>query len=150
MMGSSETDRPEESLIIRTWQERSGSDFPRSVRLLKHASFEQVYQKGQRTFSGHMTVFFLRRESALEVELGRGPRVGFTVGRVLGGAVERNRIKRRMRSAVRQRLSMLDAPVDVVINPKKTVLTADFSKLVEEIERAFCAVVQRTTDRNKS
>jgi ribonuclease P protein component len=74
-----------------------------------------------------------------------GPRVGFTVGRVLGGAVERNRMRRRLREAVRLELAALNAPVDVVINPKKLVLTADFADLVNEVGRAF-EVIQKQTD----
>lgn len=89
-----------------------------------------MYQTGKRHFCGHMTVFYLRRASGL-------PRVGFTVGRVLGGAVVRNRIKRRLREAVRRRLAALAAPVDLVINPKKSVLTLDFAELDRELARAF-------------
>ena len=104
--------------------------FPKSARLLKHADFDHVYQNGKRQFSGHMTLFFLPRESG-------SPRVGFTVGRVLGGAVQRNRIKRRLREAVRHQLAGLAVPVDVVINPKKSVLTADFAELESEVGKAF-------------
>jgi ribonuclease P protein component len=68
------------------------------------------------------------------------PRIGFTVGRALGPAVVRNRIRRRVREAVRQHLLRLTAPVDVVINPKKSALTADFTALLEEIERAFAKI----------
>ena len=71
------------------------SKFPRSVRLLRHADFEQVYKQGRRHFAAHMTVFYLPRQRA------EGVRVGFTVGKVLGGAVVRNRMKRRLREAVR-------------------------------------------------
>ena len=52
----------------------------------------------------------------------RGPRIGFTVGKVLGGAVVRNRMKRRLREAVRLH-GPIPAAVDVVINPKKSLLT---------------------------
>ena len=107
-----------------------GARFPKSSRLLKHADFDLVYQNGKRQFSGHMTVFSLRRASG-------APRVGFTVGRVLGGAVARNRIKRRLREAVRRHLHALSAPVDLVINPKKSVLTLDFSQLESEVAKAF-------------
>ena len=72
--------------------------FPKSAHLLKHADFQRVYQNGKRHFSGNLTAFYLRRNS----DDGASPvRVGFTVGKVLGGAVERNRIRRRTREAVR-------------------------------------------------
>ena len=107
--------------------------FPKSAHLLKHADFDRVYREGKRHFSRPMTFFYLRRQT----ESDGGPRVGFTVGRVLGPAVERNRMRRRLREAVRLELPQLNAPVDVVINPKKSVLTAEFGELVREVGRAF-------------
>jgi ribonuclease P protein component len=99
--------------------------------LLRHADFERVYKQGRRHFAAHMTVFYLLRSE------GEGLRVGFTVGRVLGGAVQRNRMKRRLREAVRLQRPAESVPVDVVINPKKTLLTADFAEVEKEIVRAF-------------
>ena len=87
-----------------------------------------------------MTVFYLPQPQTPEAS---GPRIGFTVGRVLGGAVQRNRIKRRLREAARLHLPELTARVDVVINPKKSVLTAEFGQIEAEVSRAF-QVVQRT------
>jgi len=115
----------------------SRARFSRSSRLLRHADFERVYKQGQRHFAAHMTVFYLRRAQ------GDAARVGFTVGRVLGGAVDRNRMKRRLREAVRRHLPP-GVPVDVVINPKKSLLTADFADLLDEVSRAF-AVIQKDT-----
>ena len=66
--------------------------FPKSRRLLRHADFERVYKQGRRHFAVHMTVFYLQREN-----VPAGLRVGFTVSKVLGGAVQRNRMKRRLR-----------------------------------------------------
>ena len=80
--------------------------FSRLGRLLKHSDFDRVYKEGRRHFSSHMTVFYLRRAEGGSTETAppeKLARVGFTVGRVLGGAVERNRIKRRLREAVRLR-----------------------------------------------
>jgi ribonuclease P protein component len=66
--------------------------------------------------------------------------VGFTVPRALGAAVERNRIRRRVREAVRlNRRDMGDA-VDVVIHPKKSALAADFAGLRDEMARAFARI----------
>ena len=118
------------------------SKFPKSRRLLKHADFQRVYQAGRRQFTGNMTVFFLRREAALAGE----PRVGLTVGKVLGGAVDRNRIKRRMREAVRLSVASLTRDVDVVLHPRRTVLTAEFAGLQEEVSRIF-ATVQKSRDK---
>jgi ribonuclease P protein component len=105
--------------------------YPRSVRLLRHGDFERVYEQGQRHFSPHMTVFFLGRDA------GAGLRVGFTVSRALGGAVDRNRMKRRLREAVRLRRPPARVAVDVVVNPKRSLLTVDFETLLNEIARAF-------------
>lgn len=111
--------------------------FTGSMRLLRHSDFERVYKKGRRHFAAHLTVFYLLRES------GEGLRVGFTVGRALGGAVERNRMKRRLRESVRLRWPGARVPVDVVINPKKSVLKIEFGELENEIGRAF-EVIQKS------
>ena len=111
--------------------------FPRSIRLLRHSDFERVYQKGRRHFSPHMTVFYLRRDSD------EGLRIGFTVSRALGGAVDRNRMKRRLREGVRLRRPAGGAAVDVVINPKRSLLTADFETVLKEIARAFEIIEQK-------
>lgn len=130
---------------------KAGVGFARAARLLKHADFERVYKQGRRHFSANMTVFYLRRAQGASRE-GRA-RVGLTVGRVLGGAVQRNRIKRRLREAVRQRRSVLElgfedaggmdvVGVDVVINPKKSVLTVEFGVVLEEVGRALEAIAK--------
>ncbi len=106
-------------------------------RLLKHADFQRVYQNGRRQFTGNMTVFFLRRGDEA------GQRVGFTVGKVLGGAVERNRIKRRMREAVRLSPATWDGPLDVVFNPRKSVLSLPFAELLSEVTRGLRLAEQR-------
>jgi ribonuclease P protein component len=118
-----------------------GTGFPRTARLLKHADFERVYKQGRRHFSPHMTVFYLVQATDASQE--KRARVGFTVGRVLGGAVERNLIKRRLREAVRLRRSKLGHAVDIVINPKKSILTLEFAAVLEEVGRAFDAITKR-------
>jgi len=69
--------------------------------------------------------------------------------RLLGGAVTRNRIKRRLREAVRLRRSVLKSAgaVDVVINPKKPVLTLEFSVVLEEVGRAMDVIAKKLAEK---
>jgi ribonuclease P protein component len=113
--------------------------FPRSLRLNRRGDFEKVYKHGRRHFAAHLTVFYLGRER------GGGPRIGLRVGRVLGAAVERNRIKRRLREALRLHRSELSSAVDVIVHPKKSALKVDFAGLEKEIQRAFEAVERAVT-----
>jgi len=119
---------------VKQTSNKVSQGFPRDARLLKHADFQVVYKQGRKHFSGNMTAFYRENQSIA------GPRVGFTVGKVLGGAVDRNRIRRRMRSAVRNHLRELARPLDVVLHPRKSVLTLEFSQLDAEIMQVFTAV----------
>ncbi len=111
--------------------------FPKTSRLLKHADFQAVYEQGKKRFSGNVTVFYRERKDAA------GPRVGFAVGKLLGGAVERNRIRRRLRAAVGRRLGLMARPLDVVMHPRKSVLTLEFARLDAEIDRLFRGLSQK-------
>ena len=123
-----------------------GHKFPKSKRLLRHSDFQRVYQQGRRQFTGNMTVFFLRRSSEEMLVPASSPRVGFTVGKVLGNSVERSRIKRKMREAVRLSWPAETASVDVVFNPRKSVLQMEFSELAAEVQRGLKLAVQRARE----
>ena len=89
-----------------------------------------------------MTVFFLPQAT------GEGnARVGFTVGKVLGAAVQRNRIKRRLREAVRLQRFALRGAIDIVINPKKSVLDLEFARLLEEVGQAFDVIAKKVVEK---
>ena len=64
-----------------------------------------------------------------------GPRVGLTAGKVLGKAHERNRIKRRMREVLRRHVELLPEGFDLILHPRRTVMTLEFTKLEAEIVR---------------
>jgi len=97
-----------------------------------------------------MTVFYLERQASgsASAQQGSGLRVGFTVGRALGGAVQRNRMKRRLREAVRLTRPRPGPNADVVINPKKAVLTVGFEPLLNEVRQAFVAMEKKLGGKN--
>jgi len=133
---------------------KKAARFPRTARLLRHADFERVYKQGRRHFSASLTVFYFPRPEAPTRVAGTAPslrttaglRVGFTVGRALGGAVQRNRMKRRLREAVRMSLPQAGVAADVVINPKKSLLTTDFPAILHEVARAFAVIEQKLSE----
>ncbi len=147
------------SARLGTWPDfampsKKTARFPRTARLLRHADFERVYQQGRRHFSVSITVFYCPRpeqqstvtasdESSTRTSVPSGLRIGFTVGRTLGGAVQRNRIKRRLREAVRMSRPPAGVAADVVINPKKSSLATDFAALLIEVTRAFAVIEQK-------
>jgi ribonuclease P protein component len=69
-------------------------------------------------------------------------RFGFTVPRALGKAVQRNRIRRRLREAVRTQLAAAPAHWSIVFNPRRTVLDAPFEDLRREVGRIFARCKQ--------
>ena len=64
------------------------------------------------------------------------PRVGVVVPRYSGSAVDRNRLKRRLRELVRTRLLPAVPAVDVVIRARPEAYAAPFDALTVDVERA--------------
>jgi ribonuclease P protein component len=126
-------------------------NFPRSARLSRHADFERVYKQGRRHFSASMTVFYRQRQEGTGpgIPAAEGVRIGFTVSKALGGAVQRNRMRRRLREAVRHCRPLPAVSVDIVINPKKALLTVDFTAIVNEVGRAFVVIEEKLSKLNK-
>lgn len=113
----------------------SGCRFPKSCRLRKRSEFQRVYDQGKRWNCPLFSVVFAATATGLS-------RVGLTVPRALGKAVVRNRIRRRMREAVRQELWRLQPAGngkawDFVFHPRKPVLNIPMSALRGEVERVF-------------
>ena len=106
------------------------------LRLRKHADYGRVYGATKKQHARQMSYFVARRPPERRSETA-GPRIGLTVGKVLGNAVERNRIKRRMRECVRRHAGLLDFPVDVILHPRRAVLEMDARALDREGASVF-------------
>jgi len=120
---------------------------PMNYRLRKHADYQRVYKAGRKQFGRQMAYFFALRDEAAAARCDtEGPRIGLTVPKALGKAVARNRIKRRMREAVRRALPMLSAPVDVVLHPKRSVLEAEFAGIEREVTTIFRSIEARAIE----
>lgn len=138
---------------------RATEDAPRVGRLTKRREFVAA-ASGRRFHSERMTVQGRLRDDD-------GPlRVGFTVTKKVGHAVERNRIKRRLRHATREALARApgvgdarhdaapgpDAgptlppqplpPADVVVVARRPALEAAYSSLIDDFVRALHLVTK--------
>jgi ribonuclease P protein component len=127
------------------------------MRLLKRAEYEAVYGAGQRRSSPQFSVFF-RAQTALPKEAfgrefpregssaktlaaGNSPsRFGISVKKALGGAVTRNRIKRRVREILRRNRTEIPTGWDIVIHPRATVARAAFAPLEAELVRLLRSI----------
>jgi ribonuclease P protein component len=105
-------------------------------RLRKHADYQRAYAASRKRQSSSMSWFLAPQTPAFAgAPLPPGPRVGLTAGKVLGKAHERNRIKRRMREALRRHVDLLAGSFDLILHPRRVVLTQEFAKLEAEIVR---------------
>jgi ribonuclease P protein component len=106
------------------------------ARLQRHADYQRAYAGGRKRQSASMSWFLAMQQPAYaSAALPVGPRVGLTAGKVLGKANERNRIKRRMREALRRYVDLLPQGFDLILHPRRIVLTLEFGKLEAEIVR---------------
>ena len=111
---------------------KSGLEYPRDARLVRKAEFDAVYRAGKRRSSSHFTVFLKTNDLPQS-------RFGFSIKRALGGAVVRNRIRRRIREIVRLHREEISAGWDIVIHPKSSVAKAPFTALTADLVRLLKA-----------
>ncbi len=102
-------------------------------RLTKRSEFVAA-ASGRRFRTPRITMQALARPDA------EAPaRVGLTVTRKEGGSVERNRIRRRLRAAIRAQAAHAPAGRDLVFIGRRDVLTVAFPVLLDDIQRALAA-----------
>ena len=114
-------------------QRRSPRQSLTGARLCKHADYQRAYAASRKRQSASMS-WFLAPQTLYDSAT-QSPRVGLTAGKVIGKAHERNRIKRRMKEALRRHIDLLPPACDLILHPRRAVLTIEFSKLEAEIVR---------------
>lgn len=104
--------------------------------MLRTAEFRRVYDHGVRLSTPLFAAFLLARPNP---EPGAGARLGLTVPRAIGGAVTRNRIKRRLREFFRVHRAEF-GEFDIVLNPRRTIIEAT----ADDLGRALRKVMERS------
>ena len=111
------------------------SHYLKAERLLRGYQFRRVYDKGRRYNSFLFTLFVLKNPEAVT-------RLGITVTRKVGNAVQRNRCKRILREIFRRHKAVITDKIDLVFNVKKAMLEASYQEVESEFLRLL-ALVQK-------
>ena len=118
----------------------SGGRGPKRRRLSRSAEFERVYRQGRSKGNRYLVLYAFPREEDGD----EGPRLGLSVGRRVGGAVDRTRVKRVLREAFWEQALRLPAGSDYVLVARPDALAlaeqqgaagirAALSELVDEL-----------------
>jgi ribonuclease P protein component len=126
------------------------------VRLLRRVDYEAVYGAGQRRSSPQFAIFFRSQRAFAasrakagatgDAASGPGPisRFGISVKKALGGAVVRNRIRRRIREILRRNRTEIPSGWDIVIHPRRSVAQAPFAPLEAELVRLLRSIAPKS------
>jgi ribonuclease P protein component len=111
--------------------------FGRQRRLRSSQDFARVRRQGRSVSGTHLTLGYARQRPRMGGN-GSQPatlsRVGFTVGKRVGGAVVRNRVRRRLREAMRHRLPRIAPEWDLVVAARPSAAAADNASLAKELD----------------
>ena len=108
---------------------RLDQGFPPSCRLRHSREYQQIWRQGQRCHTTHLLVIAAPRPS--------GTRLGITVGRKVGNAVCRNRIKRWIREYFRIRRSVLKAGMDLSVVVKVGAAQLTHGEFAQQLQEAL-------------
>ena len=100
----------------------------RQHRLRHNVDFQRVRRNGKSNASALMVLAFLRNELDYS-------RFGFVVSKRLGRAVQRNRIKRRLREATRLRTAQIRPGFDLVFIARQPINQASYSEIERFLEQ---------------
>jgi ribonuclease P protein component len=93
----------------------SGGRSPKRRRLSRSAEFERVYRQGRSKSNRYLVLYAFPRAADVADDDGEGPRMGLSVSRRVGGAVDRTRVKRVLREAFWAEAERLPEGSDYVV-----------------------------------
>lgn len=99
---------------------------PRDLRLRAHSDFQQVYRSGRSWAHPLLVLHVLPRPE--------GRRIGISTSKKVGKAVQRNRVRRRLREIVRAALPDWKTGFDVVVAARSAAAEADFAALQDALQ----------------
>jgi ribonuclease P protein component len=109
----------------------------RRHRLSRSRDFDAVYRHGRSVATRYLVLYSFARDE----EAGEGPRLGLAVGRQLGTAIERNRLKRRLRAAFDELRESVPGGRDYVLIARpglpEAIAGRGFPWLVERVDEVF-------------
>nr|WP_183297961.1 ribonuclease P protein component [Cellulomonas cellasea] len=115
---------------------------PAAHRMRRPAEFERAVRRGARGGRESLVVHLVT-----ETDPGPGPVVGLVVSKGIGNAVTRNRVKRRLRALVRERLATLPADAGVVVRALPPAAARDYVSLGEDLDIALKVAAKRARQR---
>ncbi len=118
---------------------------PAGHRLRSSADFAAVLRGSGGARAGSTMVVVHATQA--DARAGLPPRVGFVVSKAVGGAVVRNRTKRRLRALVASRLELLPTGTDVVVRANPVAAQADSDQLGHELDSALARVLRKLAGR---
>jgi ribonuclease P protein component len=101
--------------------------FGRDERIRKRQDYLRIYEQGVRVYSKHFTIITCTNQAGIR-------RLGMTVSKKAGNAVQRNRIKRLLREFFRLNKSRLPSSQDIVIIAKRGILPLTYGDVCAELE----------------
>ena len=117
-------------------------------RISRSAEFERVYRQGRSTANRHFVVHAFPRPVASPVALSpEGPRHGLSVSRKVGGAVERNRVKRLVREAFAAEGERLPPDLDLVVVARPEACELAEREGLAGVRRAVGELLERAVAR---
>ena len=114
------------------------------MRLKKKAEFLRVYREGHSWRGSCFSLHVLKRDTADEKNT--GPRLGIVVTRKDGNAVDRNRLKRKVREAFRKMAGRLPT-ADFVIRPKAECCCISEDEIAKQLHSAIAKLLEHTKEK---